>query len=264
MFARHPEWKSAGLPPAEPLDDYEIFMKDSGIYRIKRGKLSLTAACGMSGALAVTYGKVELAELRLFSPYFAGAKFIAQRMERLENGVRIFYESEFLLPQLPSYWFPTGKPFPFDELPYKTLEKRELKPRPKLYYTMDLINAEGGIELNISSSGGMDAVAFIAELMFVPNGKIESDTISAPMHANDTVLLKSGDFCFVNGGDCIKVSGARHAHRSNYSGTEGAGGMFRAVISDWTPVSLSIKLSFGKWSEADGACFSVKGPVSIG
>ena len=264
MFTRHPDWQERSLPEGEEIGDYEIFMKNSGVYRLRRGALSLTAAIGMSGALSVTFGKVELAELRLFSPYFAGAKFIAHKMERIENGVRIFYDSEFLLPQLPAYWLPTGAPMPFDELPYKTLERRALMPRPKLYYSMDIINIKDGVELKISSSGGPDAVPFIAELLFVPNGRVESDGISIPMLADETALLKSGDFSFVSGGDAIRVSGANHAHRSNRTGTEGTGGLFRAVISDWTPVVRTITLHFEKWSEAYGGCTSGKGPVSLG
>lgn len=261
LFAKHPEWKEKELPPATPMGDYKVFMKESGVWRVKRGKLSLTAAVGMSGALSVKYGSVNLSQFRIFSPYFAGAKFKSSKLEEIENGIRIYYESEFLLPQLPSYWMPTKKPFPFEELPYKTLEKRELKPRPQLYYTMDIIDLGDSFTLSIKSSQGMNSVPFIAELLFTPNGRIESDCISVPMHADDTVLLKSGDFHFVNNADCITVSGTGHAHRANYSGVEGTNGMLRAVISDWTPVDRTITLRFGQWSEAEGICYSANGPV---
>ena len=264
LFARHPEWAESKLSPEEPIGNCKVFMKESGIWRIRRGKLSLTAAKGSSGAVSLKYGAIELSAIRIFSPYFAGAKFIASELEETHDGIRIYYSSEFLLPQLPAYWMPTSQPVDFNELPYNTLEKRELKPRPKLYYTIDIKDLDNVFELHIRSLQGMNAVPFIAELLFVPNGRIESEAISAPMHANDTVLLKRGSFSFVNGCDSITVSGASHSHRSNYTGVEGTGGLLRAVISDWTPVDRVITLSAGIWTEAEGECQSKKGPCSLG
>ena len=160
-------------------------MKESGIWRIRRGKLSLTAAKGSSGAVSLKYGAIELSAIRIFSPYFAGAKFIASELEETPDGIRIYYSSEFLLPQLPAYWMPTSQPVDFNELPYNTLEKRELKPRPKLYYTIDIKDLDNVFELHIRSLQGMNAVPFIAELLFVPNGRmhIARASLGAPIHA---------------------------------------------------------------------------------
>lgn len=260
LFARHPEWRDCTLPQGQDFEDYTAYMADSGIYRIRRGPLSVTVVNGLSGVLSLSYGKADLSELRLFSPYFAGAKFKGTHMQPIDGGVRVTLQSEFLLPQLPGYWLPTGKPVDFNRLPFGNLDDRTVNKRPEFIFYLDIVECPGGLDLHIRTDGGMECVPFLAEFLFVPGGQVETEDVSFTAVPDQTLLLKSGYMTYSAGGDAITIGPGCHAHRSNYNGLEGTDGLFRVVLSDWSPVDRSVSIRVGKWSECEGQCLSSKGP----
>lgn len=262
LFARHPEWKQTNLKQGDLPDKYIKHMKDTGIWRARDGKLSATLTTDSSGAFAVKYGKVELASIRLFAPYFAGAKFIGKTIAAESNKATLVLESEFLLPQLPGYWLPLGRPVAFAELPFKQLDERKVKERPKFRFYLDVEAVDEGFDLGVRTEGGLERVPFILELLYRPQGgRIETEQASFAAAAGQTLLMKSGYLTYRVEDEAITVGPGFYGNRlEDAPGTEGAGEFYRVAMTDWTPVERKFSIRCGRWSEAEGTCISGRGP----
>ena len=69
-FSRHPEWKEKNIEVGELRTDCDRLMTESGIYRVKKGKLSATAKLEASDFFNMKYGSVTLAEVRVLLAYY--------------------------------------------------------------------------------------------------------------------------------------------------------------------------------------------------
>lgn len=259
-FARHPEWHEEGLPTDYVTFNISKHMKSSNIWRVRRDKMSGTLATGVSGVFSLKYGDVQLREVRLFAPYFAGAKFKGETLEVVGNTAVMTLKSEFLLPQLPGYWMPLGREVPFEDLPFNNLEQRALNMRPEFTFILNVTEVEGGFDLRIQTEGGMEQVPFIVECLFDVPGEIELQQASFPATADTSILHKEGYLTYRVGNDAVTIGPGFYGHRSVNVATEGTNGATRIVMSDWTQVDRTIKIRCGKWTESAGRCYSDRGP----
>lgn len=263
-FARYPKWKESPLDEGEFVFDFAKHFKSSGIWRVRRNQLSATLATGVSGAFSLNYGKVNLRAMRLYSPYFAGAKFLAKTLEVLGNTARMVFKSEFLLPQLPGYWMPLGRKVPYEDLPFNNLEQRELKKYPEFAFTLEVTEVEGGFDLKILTEDGMEHVPFILEFLFDVPGQIELQTASLRAEADATLILKSEYLTYRVDDDAITIGPGFYGHRVvNPPEIEGTFGATRIVLTDWTQVNRKVEVRCSRWSEAEGDCYSANGPVAL-
>ncbi len=262
-YARHPEWHEEGLQTDQVTFNAAKHMKSSNIWRVRRDKMSGTLATDVSGVFSLKYGEVQLREVRLFAPYFAGAKFKGETLEVEGNTATMILKSEFLLPQLPGYWMPLGREVPFGDLPFNNLEQRALNKRPEFTFILNVTEVEGGFDLYVQSEGGMDKVPFIVEFLFDVPGEIELQQASFPATADTTILLKEGYLTYRVGNDAITIGPGFYGHRSVNVATEGTGGATRIVMSDWTQIDRKIEIRCNRWTESEGPCFSSEGPARI-
>ena len=259
-LARHPEWQNQALKPGQPVDNFARHMPASGVWRVRRDKLSATVATGVEETFSLKYGAVDLAYVRFFAPYFAGANFTATSLDVSGNTAALRLKSDFLLPQLPGYWMPLGRPVAWEDLPHKILDERELKPRPEIEIALTVEEVADGFDLAFRTEGGMPAVPFQAECLFLTPGQIETEQASFPASAGATLLLRNGYLTYHCGSDAITIGPGFHGHRNTFAG-DGDG--FRVFMTAWTPVDRRLEIRCGRWSEAEGPCPAVGGPVGL-
>ena len=246
------------LPEAIPLPDTDIFMQDAGVYRKRKGALGVTLKAYASGFLKIQYGDTTLSEVRLFAPYFGGAKFVPVEMTKTDTGFTLRFISQFATSFLPGYMKPLGyereiRGWGYNrgdqisslELPqYTMLEGREIVKRPEFTFYLDITEIENGYRLFVRTEGGMDQVPFLAEFLFLPDGRVETDSLAFPARSGETVFLKKGALTYCTKYNYIRIAGGNDVHR-NLNSSEGADGLFRAVITDMTPVAREMEITFG-------------------
>jgi len=259
-FARHPEWRSRPLEPGKMAESFSRHMPASGVWRVRRGKLSATVAVGPEEVISLKYGSTELAGVRFFAPYFAGAMFTVRELDVDGDSATLRLKSDFLLPQLPGYWMPLGRPVSWEDLPYEALEERELRPRPEMDILLTIKEVEDGFDLAFRSAGGMDAVPFQLECLFASPGQIEIEQASFTASFGGSLLLNKGYLTYRSEGDAITIGPGFYGHRNTFS-SDGDG--YRVFLTGWTPVDHRLEIRCGRWSETEGPCLSAGGPASI-
>jgi len=259
-FAAHPEWRGEALAPGKVAETYSRHMRASGVWRVRRGRLSATAATGVEGVFSVSFGRAELSALRVHSPYFAGASFTARSLDVKDNTATLELKSDFLLPQLPGYWLPLNRPVAWDDLPHGILAERETIPRPELEVVLTVTEVDGGFDLRIRTEAGMDTVPFQIECLFGAPGHVEHAGVSATATSGGSLLLKSGDLTYRVGADAITIGPGTHGHRNVFPM---AGEGYRVYMTAWTPVDHSLQIRCHRWSESEGEYPSPGGPAEL-
>lgn len=263
-LARHPEWRSADLAPGNPPANYAKHFAASGLWRVRRGKMSATASTEVATPFQLVYGNATLAGVRLHSPYFAGARFTGRTMSVDGATAAIELKSDFLLPQLPGYWKPLGRPVPYEDLPYFKLEDREVLRRPEFTFHLEVTEVEGGFDLHVTTEGGMEQVTFLLDFFFRAPGEIETEQASFPASADGSLLLRSGQLTYRVGEDAITIGPGFAGHRIvGQRQIESPEGLFRVTMTDWTQVDRVVKIRCHRWSEAEGPYLNGGGPVHL-
>ncbi len=256
-FSRHPEWKEKSIEVGELRTDCDRLMSESGIYRVKKGKLSATAKLEASDFFNVKYGNVTLAEVRVLLAYFGGAKYKANKITKTETGVKLSFYSEHNVAQHPAYWMPLGRKVERAELPFNNVGIRELNKRPEFDLSVEIIKTENGFDLHTKSDKGMNGVKFSMEFLFLPVGKVETENVSFNLREDETMFLKEGSARIVNNGDFIKIDGGCCGHRL-LAMNEGTNGLFRIALTDFSPIDRVVHIEYGEWSGKDEKCSAEK------
>lgn len=257
FFSRHPEWKEKIVELGELRTECDRFMPKTGIYRVKDGKMTATAQIESAEFLNIRNGGVTLAGVRVLLSYFGGARYKANKIYAIDNGVELHFYSEHNVSSHPAYWMPLGRPVSESELPFNNVPDRELKKRPAFNMSVKIIRTQSGFDLHIKTENGMNGVRFSTEFLFVPNGRIETDNMSFGMQKDETLFLKEGSVMVVNNDDFIRIDGGFYSHRA-LSMNDGTNGLYRIVLTDFSPIDRVIHIECGQWSEKDGKCYAEK------
>ena len=258
FLERHAEWKTKEFEMSKITEKNEVFLKKSGIYRVKDGKFSSTVRTDSSDFMNIRYGNVQLVSSRILLSYFGGAKYIADRIEKDNESVKLHFVSLHNVKEHPAYWMPIGKTVSYEELPFNNVGIRELKKRPDFEAVVEISNMkENGFDISVKTEGGMDAVRFSWEFLFVPNGKVETDCVELTAVKDETLFLKEGTLTYSFNNDFIRIDGGFYSHRA-LSMNEGTNGMFRVVLTDFSPVERKIHIEYGEINEDDKPCHSEK------
>jgi hypothetical protein len=263
-LARHPEWRDAEVATADSSPGYAKHFSSSGIWRVRRGRMSATAANGVSDTFALVYGDVRLRGVRLHSPYFAGARFTGRSLSVEGRTATMELRSDFFLPQLPGYWKPLGRPVPYADLPFNNLDDRDVIPRPEFTFRLAIQEVDGGFDLRVTSEGGMEQVPFVLTFLFEGSGRIEMDQVSFPATPGADLLLKSGALTYRVGDDSITIGPGFYGHRMTVPpGAEPADDAVRVTMTDWTHVNRAIRVRCGRWTESEGEYLAHGGPAHL-
>ena len=250
-FVQHPEYRAGSPNRTAPPDDFARHYPASGLWRVKRGKLSATAATGNRAAFSVRYGSIELKSIKFSGTYMNTTNFSADAMEPIPGGVRLIQKGENR--RTPGYELPLGKPVPFGK--YGAIrETRQRWTLPTIDLLLDICEVENGFDLHYSTKGGLDRVPIEIECAFDGPGEWETTDNVIQVANGQTAILKSssGAFHRDDEGICIGPGAGVHRHwQMRNSEPDEAG--FRVLIALQTPVDHTLEIRYGTWSLATAA-----------
>ena len=242
-FIATPAYRRDTLP-REPLPDgFRHLFPVAGIWRIKRGPLSATAARDNTTAFALRYGQAELTALKIAGTYHSTALFAADELVPHGAGVRLAHRGSTR--RLPGYELPLGRPVPFGTFAASRGE-RERWTLPTLDLLLDIAEVPGGFDLHLRSRGGVDRITCQIECCFAGPGEWETDDQALAVTNGQTALLKRGIGRFRRGDDAITIGPGAAAHRIwQMRGTEPEPDTFRILITLQTPLDYPFQIRFG-------------------
>ncbi len=247
-FLAYPGYRDDALPRQPLPDNYRKVFPASGLWRIRRGPLSATAAAGNTVAFAVRYGEVALKAVKIAGTYSHTAKFTADTLEAADGGARLVHPGATR--PIPGYDLPLGRPVPFGEFA-KLRPERDRWTLPPLDQILDIREVDGGFDLHLRTAGGLDRVTFQIECCFDGPGEWETADQVIQVANGQTAILKAGHGIFHRGAHGISVGPGGDAHRMwQMRGTEPEPDSFRVLITLQTPIDRALEIRYGQWSPA--------------
>jgi len=257
-FLAHPEYRHDTLPRAPLPGSFSRVFAASGLWRVRRGPLSATAAAGNTVAFAVRYGEVDLKAVKVAGTYLGTSGFAADALEAAEGGVGLIHRGATR--PLPGYELPLGRPVPFGEFAAQRPE-RERWTLPPLDQVLDIREVAGGFDLRLRTDGGLDRVTFQIECCFDGPGEWETGDQVTQVANGQTAILKAGYGVFRRGERAIRLGPGGAAHRMwQMRGTEPEPDSFRVLITLQTPVDRVLEIRCGRWSPASGELLATPPP----
>ena len=245
----HPEWRTAHIEP-EPLpQSFSRIYPASGLWRVRRGRISATAAAGLTAPFSAVCGRAELVAVKLASTYFATGQFIGEEFRGQNSRVQmrhrgrngIYSEKEYMGG---IYWLPIDEKVDADNW-RQVRGRRAVHALPPLEVEVVMEEVERGFDLEIRTLGGVDGVPFQIECVFAPGGTLESDSVLIEAQAGQTVFLKSGYACYRVGNDVIRVGpGAMQHAMWRMRNSEIDEGYFRVLIGLIAPLQRTLEIRF--------------------
>lgn len=256
-FVKSPEYRTASLERAPIPDDYAKLYPVSGLWRVKRGKLSATAATGNRAAFGVRYGDVDLTSVKFSGTYMNTTNFQADTIEAIPNGIRMTqHGGKRQIPQHatgakePGYDLPLGKPIPFGQFG-AVRHTRERWTLPTIDLILELTEVDGGFDLRYRTDGGLDRVPIEIEFAFEAPGHWETADQVIPVDNGQSSILKSGIGIFHRGSEAISIGPGSDVHRHwAMRNSDPADDRFRVLVTLQTPVDHTIEIRYGTWSVA--------------
>lgn len=248
-FLEHPEWREDDLE-REPLpDSYSKLYPVSGMWRVRRGKASATAAKGITAPFSLNYGDVQLTSVKVCASYFAVAQFRATTLEGDETGVTLADPGRGSVQDSPGYYQPIGKPVT-SETWSDVRRGRPHNALPPFAATLSIVEVDGGFDLRVVADA-YDGVPFQVAFDFVPGGELDMEAGAVRGTAGEVALLKSGYATYHVGNDAVSVGPGSYGHRMwVMRGSEPGTGLFRVLLTNVTPVDQAIEIRYGAWSTA--------------
>ena len=256
-YVLHPQWRAARIKRTPLPAQYSRVYPASGLWRVRRGAVSATAAAGLTAPFSVVCGQAELTAIKLSSTYFATGQFVGEEFAAAENGVRMQHKGRnHIYPEKEYvggiYWLPIAEKADADNWQL-VRGKRATYELPPLEVELRAEEAAGGFDLHIRTAGGVEGVPFQIEGVFAPGGTLETDSALVEARAGHTVLLKAGYALYRVGDDAICLGpGATEHTMWRMRNSEIDEGRLRVLIALRTPVRRTLEIRCGQWSDAQG------------
>ena len=179
-YVLHPEWRTTCIERTPLPERYSRVYPASGLWRVRRGAVSATAAAGLTAPFSVVCGQAELAAVKLSSTYFATGQFIGEEFAEADKGVRMQHKGRNrIYPEKDYvggiYWLPIAEQVNADKtgerLPRATGDRRMSCRRWKSSCTSKRWPVV--LTFYIRTSEGTDGVPFQIEGVFEPGGTLE-------------------------------------------------------------------------------------------
>ncbi|MGC9522854.1 MAG: hypothetical protein ACP5HG_13350 [Anaerolineae bacterium] len=233
----------AAAPDAALPTDFALHLPSNGIWRLRRGPLSVSAFRDATRLLSFGYGEAMLSGLRIDQTYFGGdcGHFVSDAMG-VQGGQVVLRSEGCGRPRRPGYEQPLGRPVPperWDE----TMAKRELRRLPPATATLTLEEVAGGLSLHYWNVEGLEGIAVQVILDFEPGGIWETADTRLRPRPGQVLFLKEGWGEMRYGTDVIRVEGGAYAH-SMWQMRESAppGDAVRVLLTFETPVDHTFRL----------------------
>ncbi len=248
-FITHPEWIQDDVERAPLPESYTHHMPSSGIWRVRQGETSATASIGITTPFSIRRGDIELG-IKVCATYFSRAQFKGDRMEPVDDGVRLIFEGKQPHRESPGYWHPVNRPVSMEAY-REVMAEREFTAYPRLEMSLDIQDVDGGFDLRLVTSEPFDNIPLEVLFAFSPSGTLHSESLIADGEAGQTAFLRSGFATYHKGADAISIGPGAIGHRmQNMRGSEPEPGAFRVLTTHRVPVDHTIQIRTGTWSEA--------------
>jgi hypothetical protein len=201
-----PAPSSAALP-----DDFTHDYPHNGLWRVRRGALSVSGFRDSVRLLALHYGQAELSSVSIAQSYFGCGQFVADTLT-VADGVATLHSAGQRRPRRPGYDQPLGRPVP-PEAWAERLAERDNRPVPPATSTLTLREAAGGLTLRYQTLAGLDSVTTQIAFDFPPGGAWETDDTAVLPQAGQVLFLKQGYGVMRYGSDAIRIGPGTDAHR---------------------------------------------------
>ena len=256
-YVLQPEWRAARIERTLLPERYSRVYPASGLWRVRRGAVSATAAAGLTAPFSVVCGQAELAAVKISSTYFATGQFIGEEFAEADKGVRMQHKGRNrIYPEKDYvggiYWLPIAEQVNADNW-REVRGRRETYQLPPLEVELYVEEVAGGFDLHIRTAGGVDGVPLQIEGVFEPGGTLEMDSALVEGRAGHTVFLKAGYALYRVGDDAIRIGpGAMDHTMWRMRNSEIDEDRLRVLIALRTPVAQTLEIRCGQWSDAKG------------
>ncbi len=221
--------------------DFQRMLPANGIWRMRRGALSVSAFRGATRLMTLSSGQAELAAVKVNQSYFGVGAFKAEALEERGGGV-VLTSSGVQLPNRPGYDMPAGRPMSRETF-YEDRASRVCRALPPCRSEMTVTPDEQGILLNLRTLDGMEGVTAQMAFDFAPGGEWETaDTCLRPA-PGQVLFLRRGAGRMRWGQDVIEIDGGAEAHRMwSMRDAEAAPGHVRVLLTFRTPIRHTVRL----------------------
>ena len=256
-YVLHPEWRATRIERTPLPECYSRVYPASGLWRVRRGAVSATAAAGLTAPFSVVCGQAELAAVKISSTYFATGQFIGEEFAAADKGVRMQHKGRNrIYPEKDYvggiYWLPIAEQVDADNWS-QVRGRRETYELPPLEVELHIEPVTGGFDLHLLTAGGVEGVPLQIEGVFAPSGTLEMDSALVEGRAGHTVFLKAGHALYRVGDDAIRIGpGAMEHTMWRMRNSEINEGRLRVLIALRTPVARTLEIRCGQWSDAKG------------
>ena len=148
----------------------------------------------------------------------------------------------------PAYDLPVGRPVPVGTFGQVERDRWKL---PAIDLTLDIVEVDGGFNLNYWTKGGLDKVPIEIEFAFDGPGHWETIDQVTPVENGQSAILKAGTGTFHSGTEAITIGPGNDDHRNwALRNSDPRDDRFRVLIALTTPVNHTIEIRYGDWSLA--------------
>ena len=256
-YVLYPEWQADCLKRTPLPECYSRVYPVSGLWRVRRGAVSATAAAGLTAPFSVVCGQAELAAVKISSAYFATGQFVGEEFAAADKGVRMQHKGRNrIYPEKDYvggiYWLPIAEQVNADNWS-QVRGRRETYELPPLEVELHIEPVTGGFDLHLLTAGGVEGVPLQIEGVFAPGGTLEMDSALVEGRAGHTVFLKAGHALYRVGDDAIRIGpGAMEHTMWRMRNSEIDEGRLRVLIALRTPVMRTLEIRCGQWSDTKG------------
>lgn len=224
-------------------DDFALTLPLNGIWRLRRGPLSVSIFRGTPRLFAFGWGHAMISAGRIDQTYFGGdcGRFIGNTMTVTDEEV-VLQSDGLGRPRRPGYEMPLGHPVP-PERWAESIADRDLRTLPPAASALTFSEITGGLALHLTTLDGMCGVATQIALDFEPGGIWETaDTRFAPQ-PGQVLFLKQGWGEMRYDTDVIRIEGGAYAtSMAAMRETVGPGRSVRVLLTFETPVDHTFRL----------------------
>jgi hypothetical protein len=246
-FITNPAYRTETLERQPLPDNFRRRFPASGLWRVKRGLLSATAATHNMTIFAVRYGEANLKAVKIAGTYLDTARFAADTLEASgDDGIRLIHHGHNQ--KLPGYELPLDQPVAYGEFA-RLRPQRQRWTLPPLDQVLEIREVEQGFDLHLKTEGGLERITFQIECCFEGPGEWETADQVIQVENGQTAILKSGYGIFHRGDHAIRLAPGHIAHRMwHMRNTEPEPDSFRVLITLTTPLDHIFEIRCGRWS----------------